>query len=93
MVRPKRDRLRGRVEVDEAYIGGLEKDVRGRQTETKALVVIACEENQSGVGRVRLRHIPDASAVSLEDFVQEAIEPGSVVHTDGWEGYAGLKAM
>jgi len=90
MVRPDRDRLSGRVEVDEAYIGGLEEDVRGRQTETKALVVIACEENESGIGRIRLRHIPDASAASLQGFVQEAIEPGSVVHTDGWEGYTGL---
>ena len=91
MVRPDRERLRGRVEVDEAYIGGVEEDVRGRQTETKALVVIACEENESGIGRIRLRHIPDASAASLVGFVQEAIEPSSVVHTDGWEGYAGLE--
>jgi len=44
-----------------------------------------------GIGRIRLRHIPDASAASLQGFVEEAIEPGSVVHTDGWESYAGLK--
>lgn len=92
MVRPGRDRLSGRVEVDETYVGGLEEGVRGRQTETKALVAIACEEDGSGVGRIRLRHIQDASAASLHAFVQEAIEPGSVVHTDGWEGYAGLQA-
>ena len=58
MARPDRERLHGRVEVDEAYVGG------GRQTETKALVVIACEENESGIGRIRLRRIPDASAAS-----------------------------
>ena len=92
MVRPGRDRLSGRVEVDETYVGGLEEGVRGRQTETKALVAIACEEDGRGVGRIRLRHIQDASAASLHGFVQEAIEPGSVVHTDGWEGYAGLEA-
>ena len=28
---------------------------------------------------------------SLEAFVEEAIQPGSLVHTDGWEGYAGLE--
>jgi len=28
----------------------------------------------------------------LLGFVEEAIEPGSLVHTDGWEGYAGLTA-
>lgn len=36
MVRPGRDRLRGRVEVDETYVGGDEEDVRGRQTKKKA---------------------------------------------------------
>src|ERR1017187_3701485 len=35
MVRPGRDRLTGRVEVDETFVGGLEEGVRGRHTETK----------------------------------------------------------
>ena len=91
MVRPGRDRLNGRVEVDESYVGGLEEGVRGRQTETKALVAVACEEDEKGIGRIRLRRIKDASAASLLVFVEEAIQPGSVVHTDGWEGYAGLE--
>src|SRR5208337_5079117 len=86
MVRPGRDALSGRVEVDETYVGGLEEGVRGRQTETKALVAIACEQDGSGVGRIRLSHIQDASAASLHGFVQAAIDPGSLVHTDGWEG-------
>jgi hypothetical protein len=30
MVRPGRDRLTGRVEVDETYLGGVEEGVRGR---------------------------------------------------------------
>lgn len=41
MVRPRGDRLTGRVEVDETYLGGLEEGVRGRQTERKSLIVIA----------------------------------------------------
>jgi transposase-like protein len=91
MVRPGRDRLSGRVEVDETYLGGLEEGVRGRQTETKALVAGACEEDGKGIGRIRLRRIRDASAASVQAFVEEAIQPGSVVHTDGWEGYTGLE--
>lgn len=90
MVRPGRDRLSGRVEVDETYLGGLEEGVRGRQTETKALVAVACEEDGKGIGRIRLRRIRDASAASVRPFVEEAIQLGSVVHTDGWEGYTGL---
>jgi transposase-like protein len=92
MVRPGRDRLIGRIEVDETYVGGLELGVRGRRTDTKALVVIAAQEDGAGIGRIRMRCIPDASAPSLMAFVEEAIEPGSVVHTDGWQGYVPIEA-
>ena len=92
MVRPGRDRLQGRVEVDETYVGGLEEGKRGRRAETKALIAVACEEDGRGTGRIRLRRILDASALSLQTFIREVIQPGSVVHTDGWEGYTGLEA-
>jgi len=91
MVRPGRDRLAGRVEVDETYLGGLEEGVRGRETYKKALVVIAAQEDGRGIGRIRMRRVPDASGDSLLGFVEEAIEPGSSVHTDGWEGYSRLR--
>ena len=90
MVRPGRDRLSGRVEVDETYVGASEKGLRGRKTQKKALIVVAAQEDGSRIGRIRMRRIPDASARSLEPFIEDAIEPGSVVHTDGWEGYVGL---
>src|ERR1700757_4406831 len=93
MVRPGRDRLSGRVEVDETYWGGLEEGVRGRQTERKSLIVIAAQEDGPGIGRIRMKRIPDASADSLMEFVKEAIEPGSSVHTDGWPGYDPLEPM
>lgn len=88
MVRPGRDQLAGRVEVDETYVGGDEENVRGRQTETKAIVAVAIEVLEPrGFGRVRLRRIADVSAASLTPFVCEVVAPGSVVHTDGWRGY------
>lgn len=92
MVRPGRDRLRGTVEVDETYVGGDEREVRGRETYTKALVGIAAEEQGEGIGRIRLATLPNASGRSLLAFVDASIEPGARVHTDGWEGFRGLKA-
>lgn len=92
MVRPGRDRLTGRVEVDETYIGGVEEGTRGRQTERKALVVIAAQEDGPGIGRIRMRRILDASAESLMPFVKDAIEVGSAIHTDGWLGYLPAEA-
>lgn len=91
MVRPGRDRLSGRVEVDETYLGGPEGGTRGRQTVNKALIVVAAEEEGKGIARIRMRRIPDASAASLIPFVEESVKPGSVVHTDAWLGYEPLE--
>jgi len=91
MVRPGRDRLTGEVEVDETYLGGLEEGVRGRQTQKKALIAVAAEENGEGIGRIRMRRIPDASANSLEAFILEAVAPGSLLHTDGLLSYDRLE--
>jgi len=90
MVRPGRDRLSGRVEVDETYLGGTEEGAHGRQPGSKVLVVIAAQEVGEGIGRIRMRRISDASGESLLPFIVESIEPKGVVHTDGWEGYNGL---
>jgi transposase-like protein len=90
MVRPGRDRLSGWVEVDETYLGGVEEGVAGRRSGNKALIVVAAQADGKGIGRIRMRPIQDATAGSLEPFVEDSIEPGSTVHTDGWQGYAGL---
>jgi transposase-like protein len=91
MVRPGRDKLSGWVEVDETWFGALEQGVAGRKKGAKALIVIAAEADGPGIGRIRMRPIQDATAGSLHAFVQESIEPGSTVHTDGWQGYVGLE--
>jgi transposase-like protein len=94
MVRPDREPLHEKVEVDETYIGGPEAGLRGgRQLEEKALVVAAVEIRGRASGRVRLRVVADASAESLCGFVKATVEPGAIVVTDGWQGYASLKRM
>ncbi len=81
MVRSERDRLTGTIEVDEAYVGGLEEGVRGRGTAEKAVLVVAVQEDGQGIGRIRMAQVADAAA-SLHGFVQASIEPGSTIHTD-----------
>ena len=81
--------------MDETYVGGAEEGVRGRQTGTKVLVAIAVETPADGsrIGGIRMRVVADASARSLLDFVREAVEPGTTVHTDGWSSYSQLEDL
>jgi len=94
MIRPGRERLHGVVEVDESYYGGEEKGVRGRQTEKKALIVVAAEAvpgSASAIGRIRLAHIADTCRETLHGFISQSVEPGSTVITDGLQSYCDLK--
>lgn len=93
MVRPGRDRLVGRVEVDETILGGVEEGAGRRDLQGKALVAIAAEEDGKRLGRIRMARIADASSASLHGFIQETVQAGAIVHTDGWEGYSGLEGI
>lgn len=89
MVRPGRERLTGRIEVDETYVGGSEKGGKcGRGAERKEIVVIAVEvHSPKGFGRVRMRRVPDVAGTSLVPFICDVAEKGSEILTDGWGGY------
>ena len=91
MVRPGRDRLSGVVEVDETYWGAEEAGVRGRQSIRKALIIVAAQADGQGIGRIRLRHIPDTSRGTLHGFIAASIEPGSTVVSDGLQAYRELE--
>lgn len=91
MVIPGRNLLSGAVEVDETFIGSPEQDVHGRETKNKTIVVIAAEVRGKATGRIRLQQIVDASEKSLLSFIHNSICPGTIVVTDGWQGYTNLK--
>ena len=79
MVRRGREQLKGKVEVDETYIGitqrGKPKSKVGRKSHTtKTLVAVAVEMlDPKGFGRVRLRSIPSSSQRHLLPFVREFV--------------------
>jgi transposase-like protein len=91
MVRPGRERLQGVVEVDESYWGAAEEGVVGRLTLAKALIVVAAEVDGDGIGRIRLRRVPDLSREALHGFIARAVEPGSTVRTDGLPAYLNME--
>lgn len=96
LVAPDRELLHSEVEVDETFVGGKDPDRDGRGGD-KALVVGAVEvipfsDPKTGSirhrsGRLRLRMVENASASCLVGFVQQEVEPGAIINTDGWDGY------
>jgi transposase-like protein len=93
MIAPERQPLHGPVEVDEGIVGGRDSQRRGgRQRDSKALVAVAVEIRGAGSGRLRLQMLPDASGACLGAFINRVVAAGATVHTDGWQGYAGLRA-
>jgi hypothetical protein len=86
MVRPGRDRLSGRIEVDETYLGGLEEGARRRQTDRKALIVSSLQRRRTWGGTN-----PHAAHPECLRRKSGALCPGGhrtgTVDTDGWLGY------
>ncbi|MYH50749.1 MAG: IS1595 family transposase [Gammaproteobacteria bacterium] len=88
------EQLVGPVEVDETYVGGLEKNkhedtrrhVKGRIAEKLAVVGLKDRET----GQVRARFIPDTRGDTLRAFVREHARRGSQVYSDGHGAYLGL---
>ena len=91
-VNADRTKLHGRVEIDEAWIGGVQAGATGRTRHGRnaALVVLALEVGDSFPGRLRTRLVPDDTADSLVGFVSDVVEVGATVITDGWTGYLAL---
>lgn len=99
MVRPGREQFKGLVEVDETYLAITDRQnpisPKGRKNSTsKVLVVMAVEMlDPKGFGRIRLRRVANDSAACVIPFVQEVIDPGAQVRTDGSAAYLTLKDL
>ncbi len=91
MVRPGRDKLSGLVEANETLISGEHSGKRGRGAAGKTLILIAAEEKQGKVGRIRLKAIDNAGSLELNSAIKDMIEAGSEIRTDGWAGYKDLE--
>jgi len=86
-IRKDREKLSGIVEVDEFVLGGQKPGKRGRGAEGKTIVLAAVEKQGRRLGRIRLQVSQDYSSDSLMPFIEQNIESGSLIITDGWKGY------
>ena len=79
--------VRGVVEVDESYFGRRRiRGKRGRGAGGKTIVFGIFKRH----GRVYTQIVPDAKRATLLGIMRGRVDLASVIHSDGWIGYAGL---
>ncbi len=84
----EQSRLKGKVEVDETYVGGKMKGgKRGRGSENKTIVAGAIERK----GNVSAKVVPNVQAKTLIPFIKERVEPNTMIYTDELSSYNSLK--
>ena len=79
--------LGGIIEFDDSYFGAKIKGVRGRGAGNQG-VFVAVEKDADGRPQyLKMLITPNVQIPSVESFVQDNLEPGSVVETDGYKSY------
>ncbi len=80
-------KLKGEIELDEAYFGGRRKGKRGRAAAGKSVVFGLLERDK----RVYTKVVESVSAEELMKHIQAKTRKGSVYFTDAFRGYQSLK--
>lgn len=76
--------LTGRIEIDDAYLGGERPGKRGRGAAHKFPFVAAVQTNEKGhPQRLQLRRVAGFSVAELTRFAQSSVAAGSHVVSDG----------
>jgi ribosomal protein L37AE/L43A len=94
MERDATQRLEGRVEVDDAYLGGEHNGgKRGRGSPGKLPIVAAVETTAEGKPRrVKIRRVKRFSKRHIEGLARRIVERGTKVVTDGLGCFRGFAA-
>lgn len=80
-------KLKGEIELDEAYFGGRRKGKRGRGAAGKSVVFGLLERE----GRVYTKVVESVSAEVLMNHIRARTRKGPVYYTDAFRGYRSLR--
>ena len=77
------DGMKGPVEVDEIYVGGLEKNKHAdKKGQSKKAIVVGIRDRDTG--KVAASPVPEANSIRLNHFIDQHVEsPDTLVYSDG----------
>lgn len=90
------EKMKGAVEADETFIGGLARfmhksdrtrKIKGTGGSGKAIVMGLLDRE---TGQVHVKHVANTQRETLHSEVRERVESGAEIFTDEWIGYHGL---
>ncbi len=84
-------KLKGRVDVDEFFVGGFEEGKVGRSKGKKKQVVMGIEMKNKGIVRCHALAVSDCGTKQLKPFFDKHIDKEAKIRTDKWRGYSPLK--
>lgn len=91
--RQKREKLSGRIEMDDAYIGGERPGKRGRGARHKApfIAVVETDEETHRPQRMQLRTVSGFRSAEIERYAKASLAPESRVISDGLTCFIAVK--
>ena len=86
----KRYKLKGDVQIDDAYLGGEKPGKRGRGAANKIPFVIAVETRKNKPVYTQLRRVSGFTSQQIKAYATQNIEPGARVASDGLACFAAV---
>ncbi len=91
MERERGKKLAGRIELDDAYLGGEQAGKRGRGSRNKIPFVAAVETTRDGRPmKIQLRRVRGFRKREIARYARSCLMPGSEVFTDGLWCFSGV---
>ena len=89
--RNQRTKLEGRIEMDDAYLGGEHEGKPGRGSENKLPFLAAIETREGRPQRLQFRRVAAFSKQAIAAYAKANIAAGSLIVSDGLDGFAAVK--
>ena len=91
----RRYKLQGIIELDDVYFGGRDEGKkRGRgTTQPKVLAAVSTDAAKAHAGFVKMKVVNKFDTATVNQFVEEHIEPGSTIQTDDLDIYDSLAEL